>query len=273
MIIDMHVHSTASDGVLSPSEIIHWAVRLGLKGVAITDHDTVDGIQEAIVAAREYDHFIFIPGIEFSTQQDDHEIHILGYFIDHLHQDILQLTEKIKEDRLQRGIKMIKKLAEIGYEVTFEEVLSLSQDGVVGRPHIGRLLVKKGYVASVQEAFDKLLDKGKAAYVERFKLTPYDAIDTIKKGKGIPVLAHPGLIDRKVNILDIIRNGIQGIEVYHSKHGEADTAYCLNLAKNHGLLVTGGSDYHDTFIAGKPAIGSIGVPYETIAPWIEGFRK
>lgn len=271
--IDMHVHSTASDGVLSPSEIIHWAVRLGLKGVAITDHDTVDGIQEALAAAKEYNHFVFIPGIEFSTQYDGHEIHILGYCIDHLHQDILQLTEKIKEDRLQRGSKMIKKLAEIGYEVTFEEVLALSQDGVVGRPHVGRLLVKKGYVASVQEAFDKLLGKGKAAYVERFKLTPDDAIAAIKKGKGIPVLAHPGLMNQKVNVADIIRKGIEGIEAYHSKHDPSDTEYCLNLAKKHRLLITGGSDYHDTFINEKPTIGSIGVPYETIAAWIEGFRK
>lgn len=267
--IDMHIHSTASDGILKPSEIIDWAVKLGLKGVAITDHDTVDGLDEADRSAKAYKDFLFIPGIEFSTQFMDHEVHILGYWIDYGDPGIIKLTEKIKDDRAQRGRRIIEKLVELGYHITFEEVLSSSKGGAIGRPHIGRLLVEKGYRRTIQDTFETLLGKGKPAYIERFKLSPEEAIATIINAKGVPVLAHPGLLNKEIDIMEIISKGIRGIEVYHSKHERKDWQRFLAIAKEHGLFVTGGSDYHDTFLNTRPTIGSVGISFDEIYEFVD----
>lgn len=266
--IDMHVHSTASDGVLKPSEIIDWAVQLRLKGVAITDHDTVDGLEEAAQSAKAYKDFLFIPGIEFSTQFMDHEIHILGYWIDYKDPGIITLTEKIKDDRTQRGRRIIEKLKELGYNITFEEVLSVTKGGAVGRPHIGRLLVDKGYGRTIQETFETMLGKGKPAYIERFKLSPEEAISAIIKAKGVPVLAHPGILNKQIDVIDIVHKGIKGIEVYHSKHEKSDSRRFLKIARNYDLLVTGGSDFHDSFANKQPTIGSEGVSVDELLEFL-----
>ncbi|QXM06084.1 PHP domain-containing protein [Crassaminicella indica] len=274
-IVDMHVHTSASDGIFSPAEIVGWAKKLGLKGVAITDHDTVDGIKEAVKASEKYDDFLVIPGIEFSTLYNKVEIHILGYFIDYKHPDMIRITEKIKNYRSKRAALIINKLIKLDYDLNVSEVKALSKEGAIGRPHIARLLVKKGYVSSVQEAFEKLLQKGKPAYVERFKLTVDEAIHIIKKSKGIPVLAHPGLIAAGVDIEQIIQKGIKGIEVYHSKHSKVHNKIYLELAKKYNLFVTGGSDYHDEMVDGIPAIGRVFVSYDLVKEmkkyFFEGF--
>ena len=265
----MHIHSIASDGILKPSEIINWAVKLKLKGVSITDHDTIDGLKEAAQSAQDHNNFLFIPGIEFSTQCMDHEVHILGYWIDYEDEEIIKLTKKIMDDRINRGRRIIEKLIELGYNITFEEVLALSKGGAIGRPHIGRLLVDKGYGRTIQDTFETLLGKGKPAYIERFKLLPEEAIEVITQAKGIPVLAHPGLLSKQIDINEIISKGIRGIEVYHTKHEKHDRQGFLEIARNNRLLVTGGSDFHDTFQNKRPTIGSVGVTFNSIYQFVD----
>lgn len=262
--IDMHVHTTASDGIFSPMEIVESAKKNGLKGIAITDHDTIEGISEAIEASKKYKDFIVIPGIEFSTIFDEVEVHILGYFIDFNNPKILYITEKMKNHRLERGKRIIEKLQEMDVDITLEDIYKVVEEGVIGRVHIGRVLVNKGYVSSINEAFEKFLKKGRPAYVERFKLTIKEAVDMIEISNGIPVLAHPGLIDKKIKLTTIIEKGIRGIEVYHPKHSMIEKEYYLNLAKKYNLFITGGSDYHDGIVNGLPTVGSTAIPYETI---------
>ncbi|QEK12211.1 PHP domain-containing protein [Crassaminicella thermophila] len=262
--IDMHVHTSASDGIFSPTEIVRWSKKLGLKGISITDHDTVDGIEEAIEASKKYNDFVIIPGIEFSTLYNQIEIHILGYFIDYKNSEIVRITNNIKNYRLKRAKLIIEKLRKLNYDITLLEVYDKVKKGSIGRPHIARVLIDKGYVSSVQEAFEKLLQKGKAAYVERFKLTVDDAIKIIKRANGIPVLAHPGLIDEKINVESLIYKGIEGIEVYHTKHLPFHNKIYLRLARKHNIFVTGGSDYHDEIVNGVPAIGKVSISYDKI---------
>lgn len=262
--IDMHVHTCASDGVFTSSEIVDWAKKLGLEGIAITDHDTIDGIDEAIEASKRYSDFLVIPGIEFSAFYNDAEIHILGYFIDFKNQEIIRITNEIKNHRIKRAKRIVEKLRKLNYDVSFSEVCNIAKEGAIGRPHIARILLKKGYVSSLQEAFEKLLKKGRDAYVERFKLTVDEAINIIERSNGIPVLAHPRLIDNKISVEELLKKGVKGIEVYHSRHSYSHNQMYLQLAKKYNLFVTGGSDYHDEMINGKPTIGSVSVPYDTI---------
>ncbi|TCO79879.1 PHP domain-containing protein [Marinisporobacter balticus] len=262
--IDMHVHTRASDGILSPNEIVDWAKKLGLMGIAITDHDTVEGIEDAIEASKEYSDFFVIPGIELSAIYNDVEIHVLGYFIDFKNKEIIKITDQIKNHRIQRAKLIVEKLIKIGYEITFTEVCDIAKAGAVGRPHIAKVLLRKGYVSSIQEAFEKLLIKGQDAYVERFKLTMDEAINVIENANGIPVLAHPRLIDSKISIEDVLKKGIKGIEVYHTRHSYLHSQIYLKLAQKYNLFITGGSDYHDEMINDKPTIGSVSVPYHTI---------
>lgn len=256
----MHVHTKASDGILRPKEAVEWAYKNGLEGISVTDHDTVDGIEEACFTAAKYNDFYVIPGIEFSTIYKEEEVHILGYHIDYHNDELVALTKKIREERFNRGKKMIEKLNQLQYSISLKEVLGYTEGGVIGRPHIARVLVKKGYIGSLQEAFQKLLGKGKPAYIERFKLSPGEAVSVIEGADGIPVLAHPGLLKRNINIMELLSFGIRGIEVYHTKHTAIDNRIYLEIAKKYEMYVTGGSDYHDTFMHGIPAIGSVSVP-------------
>lgn len=263
--IDMHIHTNASDGILSPSTVIEWAVRLGMRGIAITDHDTTKGVIDALKTAKKHKNFIVIPGIEFSTFYKDMDIHILGYFIDYKNSDLIDMTDTIRNARIERAKKIIKKLKELRIDIENSEVFSTREyDLSIGRPHIARILVNKGYVDSIEEAFQKFLEKGKPAYVERFKLTIQEAIKIIQNANGIPVLAHPGLISKHVDITELIDKGIEGIEVYHTKHSEQDQEFYFKLAKQKSLFITGGSDFHDEIVGGVPEIGSVWVPYENI---------
>ncbi|MBF8982131.1 PHP domain-containing protein [Lutibacter sp. B2] len=262
--IDMHVHTNLSDGIFLPSEIVDWAVKLGLKGIAITDHDIVDGIELAFERAKKYEDFIVVPGIEFSTIYKKKEVHILGYFIDYKNEEMLDICKKIQLDRQDRAKKMVQNLQRVGLNIKLEEVEDACKKGSVGRPHIARILIANGYASCMEEAFVKWLKKGKPGYVERFKFTIEDAIYYIEKAGGIPVLAHPGLIDKQIDILNIIRKGIKGIEVYHTKHSDLDSENYLKLANEKKLFITGGSDYHDRMFKGIPTLGSVNIPYDRV---------
>lgn len=244
---DLHVHTTASDGLLTPQEVIDLAVQIGLKGMAITDHDTLNGLQPAIdyIRLKNID-LDFVPGIEINTDVEIGEVHILGYFIDPAGQNLRNRLEEIRCFRRERAIKMIERLAAIGLHISVEAVEGLARGDLIGRPHIAMALKQNGYVESLREAFDKYIAQGGPAYVPRYKFPPAEAVDLIHQAGGIAVLAHPGLIKDENTITDIIDLGIDGIEVYYPEHDDNQIKHYEKLAKGHGLLITGGSDFHGT---------------------------
>lgn len=245
MLYDMHVHSTASDGTLSPEEIINKAVSMGLSGIAITDHDTVDGL----LAAEKYLHthefpLDFIPGIELNTDLGKNEIHILGYYIDYNNRQLNERLVEIRGQRQLRAQKMVDKLCELGMKIEYSDVINIAGSDLIARPHIAMAMIKAGYVDNVKEAFDRFIGKGKPAYVSRYKFMPEEAVKLIASAGGIPVLAHPGLIADQSMLPSIIAMGVAGLEVYYPEHSEEQMEFFLNLAMDKHLLVTGGSDFH-----------------------------
>ncbi|ABW19088.1 PHP domain-containing protein [Alkaliphilus oremlandii] len=242
--IDMHTHSTASDGVYRPKELVEYALEKGLSGIAITDHDTIDGIEEAVDHASIYKDFIVIPGIELSAEYHGEEVHILGYGIDYKNSSLKEKLRYLEKERRDRAYKIVSKLNSMGMKLDYESIMQTVQNGVVGRPHIARALVEHGYVKNLEEAFNKYLAQDAAAYVPRAKLSPQEAIGLIKAARGISVLAHPGLIQSDKIIEDILTLGIDGIEVYHSEHTGSLSRKFLEMAEEHNLFVTAGSDFH-----------------------------
>ena len=243
---DLHVHTTASDGRLSPDEVIDQAIEAGLSYIAITDHDTVDGlvqlhsIQQSLPAS-----LVVIPGIEFGTDLGENEVHILGYYIDIFNIELRSQLDILVAHRLERARETIVKLSQLGYFITYQRVLELAGKATsIGRPHIAKALVEKGYFSTISEVFILLLGKNGPAYVPHYKLTPKQIIELIKKAGGAPVLAHPGLVENDILVLEIIRSGILGLEVYHPKHDEAQIQKYLMMADTYQLAITGGSDFH-----------------------------
>lgn len=241
---DLHVHTNHSDGRLNPAEMVDLAVEKGLSGIAITDHDTTTGINEAIERSHKYDDFKVIPGIEFSCIYQDEDVHILGYFIEYKSTSIKETTKTLKINRVHRSEKIINKLNDLGLEISLEDVRVFADEDFIGRPHIARALINKGYVYSIQEAFAKYLNRGQPAYVQRHSLSIEDSINLIKSNKGISVLAHPGLLKNKEIINHCISLGIDGIECVHSKHSQGDTKLFYSIVKENNLIGTGGSDCH-----------------------------
>lgn len=260
---DLHIHTTSSDGMLSPEEVVKWAVYKKLSAIGITDHDTIKGIQPAIDYSINYKIEI-VPGIELSTEYNEEEIHILGYYIDYKKDWLQQKLNEIYESRYNRAIKIIDKLSDLGIQITLEQVKNIAESGTIGRPHIARAMQEKGYIDNMKDAFKKYIGKGCPAYVERYKITCEEAIDMIKALGGVPVLAHPGLISSKVNLNKILDIGIEGIEVYHSKHDDETIRNTYKLAVDRKLLITGGSDCHGIFINNEPILGNIWVDYKNV---------
>ena len=264
MRFDLHVHTNHSDGILSPCEMVDLAAQLKLNGIAITDHDTVSGIEDAIVRSLRYNNFKVIPGIEFSCIYNEEEAHILGYFIDYKNPDIINITNKLKEARLGRGVEIVKKINSLGMNLTVEEVKDFSGEDYIGRPHIARALIKKGYLSNVQEGFDKYLNKGKPAYIERYKMTIKDTISLIKNSGGISILAHPGLLKDRNVIEHSIAMGIDGIECIHTKHTKNEMKLFSEIASSNNLIATGGSDCHGDIVRGSLLLGSYFVDINNI---------
>lgn len=245
MLYDLHVHSTASDGLFTPRQIIDMAVEMGLLGLAITDHDTVDGLETAVEYIQEKKYKIdFIPGIEMNTEIGSSEVHILGYFIDYRDRFLNERLKDIKKARSERADKMINKLRKMGLIISLAQVEKLAKTDFIGRPHIARALMESAYVFSIKEAFEKYIGRGKPAYVPRYKFLPEEAIDLIKMAGGIPVLAHPGLISDQDIIPGIINMGVEGIEIYYFEHDQIQIQKYTELAQKNKLLITGGSDFH-----------------------------
>lgn len=260
---DLHTHTTASDGLMSPQEVVRWASVKRLKAVGITDHDTVNGIAPAIEASARYGVEV-VPGIELSTLYEEEEIHILGYYIDYKAGWFLDTLKKIQNSRFERAERIVGKLQDLGMEITLEQVKNIAEDGAIGRPHIARAMINKGYITNIKDAFKGYIGKGGPAYVDRYKLECGEAIEMIKKLGGISVLAHPGLVKSKEYIGRILDLGIDGIEAYHSKHDEDTVRYALAIARSRKLLVTGGSDCHGIMLNNEPIIGNCSVDYKYV---------
>ncbi len=241
--IDLHLHTTASDGTSSPKEVVRKAASLGFSAIAITDHDTISGLEEALAAGDRYNIEV-VPGIELNTDYKDFEVHILGYFIDYKSEILLDRLASLKKARYNRIKKMIDKLAEIEIEISFAEVKELAGDAPLGRAHLAQVIIEHGYESEWGAVFDKYIGRRGPAYVERKKITPQKAIDLIKSIGGVPIVAHPALINSEQVIDELIDWGVKGLEVYHTEHGKEDVKRYKSFVEENGLLMTAGSDCH-----------------------------
>lgn len=250
--VDLHCHSTASDGTLAPADVVRLAQRSGLTALALTDHDTIGGVAEAAAEAKKLG-LDFLPGIEISAEYPHPgTMHILGYGVDPSRPSLANLTRQLLEGRDNRNPKIIQKLNELGVAITMEEVENEAGGNVVGRPHIAAILMRKGYVSSIKQAFDKYLAPGGLAYFDKERLTPKQALAMILESGGLPVLAHPVQL-RTTNdaqlervVKDLKDMGLVGLEIIHSDHDSALVEKYGALADRFGLLKTGGSDFHGT---------------------------
>lgn len=276
-IVDLHVHTTASDGALAPREVVQRARQLGIKAIAITDHDTLQGIQEALEEGRKSGVEV-VPGVELSVDFPRGTCHLLGYFVDPQNGKLRKILSIVQRSREERNYKMLEKLKALGFELTMDEVKSFSKDGQICRPHFALAMVKRGYVTSVEEAFDRYLKKGGPAYVEKFKLSPGRALRAICEARGISVLAHPYTLEMseeelKVFIGKLKELGLQGIEVYYPDHTPQQVALYLALAREFDLVPTGGTDFHGPTVKEDIELGrgkgDLLLPYELL----EGLKK
>lgn len=259
--IDLHVHSNASDGSLTPTEVVALANDAGLSYFALTDHDTVDGVEEALNASKEYPNLTVIPGIELSCYYENRELHIVGLFIDYKNKTFQQELDKLKNAREERNRKMVQKFVDAGIDITMDELLHGNSKSVITRAHFARVLVEKGFCSSKNEAFDRYLGIGCPFYLAKPKVTPEHVINLIRSVNGTAILAHPYSYkfnrSQISNILDetLIPLGISGMECYYSTYDFGQTQELRSMAYQKNLLVSGGSDFHGVV---KPDI-SIGV--------------
>ncbi len=265
--IDLHIHSNASDGHLSPEELVHKAVELGLTTIAITDHDSVDGVAPALAAAKSFPQLKVIPSVEISTDIPQGEVHILGYFIDCGNHELQTTLNRLRSSRRGRAQKMLAKLDELGIHIEWKRVQEIAGDSTIGRPHIAQAMLEKGYIASFQEAFNKYLGRDGPAYVERQKMTPVEAVSLILQASGLPVLAHPFTINPAINDLEPIINELQtagliGMEAYCHNYTDDQINSLVRLARKYGLITTGGSDYHGIATMDGTMMGGVYVPIE-----------
>ena len=271
--LDLHLHTTHSDGSLPPAGVLALAHTAGVTALAITDHDITTGLPEALEAGAHLGIEI-IPGVEISSRFGDNELHILGYFLEWRDQAFNERLARLRASRHDRNPRIIERLRGLGHDITYDEVKELAGTESVGRPHIARVLMDKGYVQSAKEAFDRFLAHGKPAYVARELPEPAEAIAWIRAAKGVPVLAHPLWAKKDGEGLfklceKLKAEGLGGIEVHYSTHNPKQTADLLDIARRLDLLVTGGSDFHGVT---KPDIevgvgrGGLTVPVKLLDP-------
>ena len=280
--IDLHTHTTASDGSLTPEELIRLAREIGLSGIAVTDHDTTDGVAPARAEAEKIG-MPFVPGIEISAEYSEQgTMHILGYFIDEKNNHFAETLLFLKESRRQRNPKMIRLLNEAGVDITMDDVVEEAGGGQVGRPHFAKAMIRKGFCASTTEAFDKYIAKGAPCYMNKERLSPKDSIDLIRRAGGIPVLAHPKTLklpsqkDMRSILKDLVKMGLMGLECYYFSNSREEEANSLALARELGLLISGGTDFHGE---NKPKVrlgvglGNMNVQDEVLDNLIDAHKK
>lgn len=268
--IDLHTHSLKSDGSMTPTEVVAEAKKAGLAAIALSDHDTVDGVREAVEAGKKLGVEV-IPAIEFSVQSKT-ETHILGYFIDIENPDLLKMLKEVVNLRIERNYVTCSRLNELGFDITLEEVRALAPNNFVGRAHFARVLMDKGYISSVKEGFDKYMSVGKYAYCEKQRLTSRDAIELIKKCGGISFLAHPHLTklpddELKEFLVELKGCGLCGLEGYYTDYTPEMQEKYQSMAKELGLMISGGTDFHAKMkphISIGTGLGNMKIPYSVI---------
>ena len=271
---DLHLHTTASDGKLSPAELVKLSVTLKLDVISITDHDTVDGVSPALTASKDYPSLTVIPGVELSTDVPCGEIHMLGYYVDYRDETLGDRLATLRASREGRALKMVNKLGELGMKIDLNRIKELAQGGSVGRPHIAQVLLESGYVTTFKEAFDKYIGRNGPAYAEREKMTPVESIGLIKNAGGLPVLAHPANIEDLDSILPELKQaGLVGIEVFYTKYTAEIISRLLTLAIRYKLITTGGTDYHHFQDCGEDAIGSVPIPSDSVKQLVALSKK
>jgi predicted metal-dependent phosphoesterase TrpH len=274
---DFHTHSTISDGRLSPTELVDLAYRNGVRIMALTDHDTVDGLPEAFAAAAKYPDFTLVPGIEMSTDIEGGELHILGHFIDWENESFRERLSRLQESRLGRARGMVNKLAQLGKPVSWERVESFADEGSVGRPHIAQAMVEAGHVANIGEAFDLYLSRTGPAYVERDKLTPEDNVELLLRVGGLVTLAHPaeggGMETLEPLLARLADAGLSAMEVYYQDYNPETTSRLRTLADRFGLIPLGGSDYHALGNPRERQPGMIPLPMEQVDRYLQLARE
>jgi len=260
--VDLHLHTNFSDGLLTPTQIVMKAKEEGLKAVGISDHDTIEGIPEAMEAGSRVDVEV-VPGVELSSQFEGRDIHILGYYFDSDHPRLKEYLKRFQDERYRRAVKMTKNLNHLGIHFTMADVEERARGRSIGRPHLAEVLMEKGYVETFQEAFQRFIGYGSKAYEEKYKIRPEEAIKLLSEAKGLSFLAHPGYGVSNEIIYHFIKSGLDGIEIIHPKLSESRTRSLQHIVKNHGLLVCGGSDCHGGR-DGSFHIGHFNVPYAVL---------
>ena len=261
--VDLHIHSTASDGRLSPEEVVGKSAEEGLTIIALADHDTVDGIAPALETVKAFPRLKMIPGIEMSTDVPQGEVHVLGYFIDYTSQELRVRLERMRHSRQERAQGIIAKLRNLGIHIEWQQVHEIAGSGSIGRPHIAQAMLAQGYVASVKEAFTKYLGRDEPAYVSWQKMTPARTVELILRTNGLPVLAHPLTVSGlETMVIELKTVGLVGIEAYYNGYTADEVSRLVSLAHRHNLIATGGSDYHGLDPSTETMIGGNDVPIE-----------
>ncbi len=274
--IDLHLHSSASDGLLAPAELMARAAERHLTAVALTDHDTTAGLAEASDAAKAHG-VGFVPGVEFSVMYDPGVMHLLGYYFNAGDADLVAACQRLVEAREVRNRKIVDRLVELGCDISYEQVRQTACGEAVGRPHIARVLVQSRCVRTLKQAFTKYLAKGEKAYVSREKLSAAEAVHVIRGAGGVVALAHPvqlgclTLAELDQVVAGLVDLGVEAIEVYHPDHRPEDVRVCMDVARRYGLLMVGGSDFHGPLGRSRPRVGFSGnrIPYE----WLTDLQK
>ena len=263
--VDLHIHSTASDGRFSPADIVRKSAAEGLTVIALADHDTIDGIVPALEAARAFPWLTVIPCVEISTDVPDGEAHILGYLINYTDHELQTTLERMHNSRRERARGMVGKLSNLGLIIEWERVQEIAGSGALGRPHVAQAMLEKGYIDSLKEAFTKYIGRDGPAYVEREKMTPVEAVALILQTNGLPVLAHPLTIpDPETIVIKLKAAGLVGIEAYYAGYTTEEIIRLVSLADRCDLITTGGSDYHGLDTSNETIIGGVDVPMESV---------
>ena len=272
--VDLHLHTTHSDGTLTPSELVQFCYRKGLKVIAVTDHDSTEGVAQSLKTARDLGGPTVIPGIELSAAADGLEVHLLGYYLDHQDIGLQSVLTGLRSGREERARQMVDRLKEIGVPVSWGRVVELSAGGAIGRPHLAQAMVEEGYVQYPREAFDRFLGRDGPAYVGRVQLSPTDAVGLVLEHGGVPVMAHPTFSLPEAERADLTRlepalqelreAGLAGVEVYYKDYTEKEVNALAEIAEKVGLVPCGGSDYHASGNPDEPEPGVVGPPMASV---------
>ncbi|HXX59108.1 MAG TPA: PHP domain-containing protein [Dehalococcoidales bacterium] len=263
--VDLHLHTTASDGKHTPAELVRLAASRGLEFIAITDHDTIDGVAPALSEARKFPGLHVVPGVELSTDVPKGEVHLLGYFIDFEDEQFRAKLAEMRNSRVNRARKMVEKLGTMGMHVDWKRVQEIAGAGAMGRPHIAQAMLEKGYIRTTQDAFRNYIGHGGPAYVERDKLTPVEAVGLVLAAGGLPVLAHPFTSgDAEETIKELKTAGLVGVEAHYASYSIEQVNMLVGMAAKYSLIATGGTDYHGIDLTTETMVGGVDVPVQAV---------